>query len=222
VEMSIMEAVELLTNFVDESDPDLDLPQVVHALQTAEAIRKTYPSEEFDWFHLVGFIHDLGKVLAHPLFGSQPQWAVVGDTFPLGCKFSEKIVYSEFFQQNPDYNNPSYNTELGIYEPQCGLNNLLMSWGHDEYFYQVCLANNCKIPKQGLAMIRFHSFYPWHTYGGYQSLTSEEDEENRNWVLEFNKCDLYSKSPDIAYRASELLPYYQKLIEKYFPAKLRW
>ena len=37
------------------------------------------------WFVLVGLIHDLGKVLC--LFG-EPQWAVVGDTFPVGCAFS--------------------------------------------------------------------------------------------------------------------------------------
>jgi hypothetical protein len=41
-------------------------------------------------FHLTGLIHDLGKILAHPEFGSEPQWAVVGDTFPVGCAFSDK------------------------------------------------------------------------------------------------------------------------------------
>ena len=30
-----------------------------------------------------------------------------------------------------------YNTKLGIYEENCGLDNVLMSWGHDEYLYQV-------------------------------------------------------------------------------------
>ena len=29
------------------------------------------------------------------VFGEE-QWAVVGDTFPLGCKFSEKIVFHDF------------------------------------------------------------------------------------------------------------------------------
>ncbi|KAK7848187.1 inositol oxygenase 1 [Quercus suber] len=75
-EMSIWEAVELLENFVDESDPDLDEPQIQHMLQTAEAIRKDYPNE--DWLHLTGLLHDLGKVLYHPKFGELPQWAVVG------------------------------------------------------------------------------------------------------------------------------------------------
>ncbi|RWW27665.1 hypothetical protein GW17_00007899, partial [Ensete ventricosum] len=57
VEMSIWECIELLNEFVDESDPDLDEPQIEHLLQTAEAIRKDYPDE--DWLHLTGLIHGL-------------------------------------------------------------------------------------------------------------------------------------------------------------------
>lgn len=45
---------------MDESDPDTDLPNIVHAFQTAERARKEYP--ELDWLHLVGLIHDMGKV----------------------------------------------------------------------------------------------------------------------------------------------------------------
>ncbi|RWV95922.1 hypothetical protein GW17_00041408 [Ensete ventricosum] len=59
VEMSIWECIELLNEFVDESDPDLDEPQIEHLLQTAEAIRKDYPNE--DWLHLTGLIHALHK-----------------------------------------------------------------------------------------------------------------------------------------------------------------
>jgi inositol oxygenase len=29
-----------------------------------------------------------------------------------------------------------YNTRLGMYEENCGLESVLMSWGHDEYLYQ--------------------------------------------------------------------------------------
>ena len=58
-----------------------------------------------DWFHLTGLLHDVGKVLA--LWG-EPQWAVVGDTFPVGCALSNKIVFSEFCEQNPDSKHPVY------------------------------------------------------------------------------------------------------------------
>ncbi len=72
-----MAALEKLNDLIDESDPDNSIPNIVHAFQTAERIRQEYPND--DWFHLTGLIHDLGKVMA---FYDQPQWAVVGDTFP--------------------------------------------------------------------------------------------------------------------------------------------
>jgi inositol oxygenase len=56
-EMSIWDGIELLNEFVDDSDPDLDMPQIEHLLQTAEAIRKDYPNE--DWLHLTGLIHGM-------------------------------------------------------------------------------------------------------------------------------------------------------------------
>ncbi len=36
-----------------------------------------------------------------------------------------------------DYSDSRYNTQLGIYKPGCGLRNVDMSWGHDEYVYQM-------------------------------------------------------------------------------------
>jgi inositol oxygenase len=89
--MSIWEAEEFLNTLVDESDPDTDLTEIEHLLQTSEAIRKDgHPR----WMVLAGFIHDPGKVLC--LYG-EPQWAVVGDTFPVGCAWSDKIVFPEYF-----------------------------------------------------------------------------------------------------------------------------
>jgi len=55
-----MDALVKLNSLVDESDPDVDIPNLVHAFQTAERIRADHPQE--DWFHLTGLIHDLGKV----------------------------------------------------------------------------------------------------------------------------------------------------------------
>ena len=127
--MSILEAMDALESVVDESDPDLDLPQRQHALQTAEAMRADGRPR---WMVLTGFIHDLGKLLC--LFG-EPQWAVVGDTFPVGCAWAPGIVYRELLAENPDARVPDYQTDLGIYRPHCGLDALEMSWGHDEYLY---------------------------------------------------------------------------------------
>jgi len=218
--MTIWRAFELLETIVDTSDPDTDLPQTIHGLQTAEQLRKDHPDKE--WLPLVGLIHDLGKVLAHPIFGSEPQWAVVGDTFVVGCAFSDKTCFPEFFKHNPDYTHPNYSTQYGIYQPHCGLDKLHLSWGHDEYMYQVCIHNNSTIPPEGLDMIRFHSFYAWHRDGSYSYLMSETDKERLKWVNIFNKCDLYTKHHDIP-NVEQLKEYYQGLIKKYFPIEvLEW
>ncbi|KAF3605913.1 hypothetical protein DY000_02045302 [Brassica cretica] len=218
-EMSIWECCELLNEFVDESDPDLDEPQIEHLLQTAEAIRKDYPDE--DWLHLTGLIHDLGKVLLHSSFGELPQWAVVGDTYPVGCAFDESIVHHKYFKENPDFNNPSYNTKYGIYTEGCGLDNVFMSWGHDDYMYLVAKENKTTLPSAGLFIIRYHSFYALHKSEAYKHLMNEEDRENMKWLKVFNKYDLYSKSK-VRINVEEVKPYYLSLINKYFPAKLKW
>lgn len=208
--MSILEALEFLNTLVDDSDPDIELDQLQHLLQTAEAIRR---DGHEDWFVLTGLLHDLGKVLC--LFG-EPQWAVVGDTFPVGCQFSERIVYSEFFTDNPDASDPRYNTRLGVYEENCGLRNVLMSWGHDEYLYHV-MKNY--LPEPALYMIRFHSFYAWHREGEYDWLCDDHDREMLRWVKKFNPYDLYSKSPHPP-DWQALYPYYDSLIRRYLPDQL--
>jgi inositol oxygenase len=223
--MSLWEALEYLDSFVDDSDPDTQNSQLQHALQTAEAIRLKYPND--DWFQLIGLIHDLGKILC--LSYGEPQYFTVGDTFPVGCQFSEKCVFSEYFKDNPDYNNSSYNTLYGIYKPNCGLNNVTMSWGHDEYLYSV-LNNNlkeeniCRLPKQALYIIRYHSFYPWHKEGEYKHLSNDEDEKMLVWINKFNECDLYSKATKTYDKEEivELKSYYSGIINKYFPGKLNW
>lgn len=68
--------------------------------QVAELCRLSFPGKP--WMALVGLLHGLGKLLAHPLWGSQPQWAVAGESFPVGCKFAPQISASEFFSANPD------------------------------------------------------------------------------------------------------------------------
>ena len=206
-QLTFWEAVEFLNTLVDDSDPDTDLNQTQHLLQTSEAIRAHgHP----DWFILTGFIHDLGKVLC--LFG-EPQWAVVGDTFPVGCKFSDKIVYPELFKDNPDSADPMFNSEYGVYEPNCGLDNVHMSWGHDEYLYQIF---KDYLPEPALYMIRYHSFYAQHREHAYDHFMNQQDHYMFNWVKMFNPFDLYSKSP-VPPDVKKLRPYYEDLASKYLP-----
>lgn len=210
--MSIWEALDYLNTLVDESDPDTDLSQIEHNLQTAEAIRRDgHPR----WFVLAGFIHDLGKLLC--LYG-EPQWAVVGDTFPVGCAYSGQIVFPEFFRDNPDSKNPRYQSRLGIYAEGCGLDHVDLSWGHDEYLYHVVKDH---LPEPALYMIRYHSFYPGHREGAYDYLLNHRDREMFEWVRKFNPYDLYSKGSERP-KLEELRPYYADLIAEYFPDKIAW
>ena len=209
---SIWEAAEFLNALVDESDPDTDLSQTDHLLQTSEAMRRDGQPR---WMILTGFLHDLGKCLC--LWG-EPQWGVVGDTYPVGCAWSEHIVFHEYFAGNPDREVPEYQTKYGIYEPNCGLENVHMSFGHDGYIAEVMKPY---LPDEALYMLRFHSFYPWHKHGAYDHLCNDEDRAMLKWVLEFNKYDLYSKGhakPDLA----QLKPYYDDLFAEFLPAKVAW
>jgi inositol oxygenase len=210
--MGVWEALEFLNRLVDDSDPDTDLSQIEHLLQTAEAIRQGgHPR----WFILTGLIHDLGKILC--LFG-EPQWAVVGDTFPVGCAFSDKVVFPEFFADNPDSQVPAYQTPCGIYAEGCGLDWVHLSWGHDEYLYHVV---KDFLPEDALAMIRYHSFYAAHREGAYRHLMNARDQELFAWVRAFNPYDLYSKIP-VRPDVGRLRPFYEELIAEYFPPVLRW
>ncbi len=211
-EMTVWDAFDFLNKLVDDSDPDTDLTQLQHLLQTSEAIRKDgHP----DWMVLTGLMHDLGKVLC--LFG-EPQWAVVGDTFPVGCAYSDKIVYPEYFKNNPDFNNIIYQSKYGVYKPNCGLRNVIMSWGHDEYIFQLM---KDYLPEEGLYMLRFHSFYSWHREGAYEHLLDDHDKEMLKWVQLFNPYDLYSKSPEPP-DWDKLKSYYENLVKKYLPETLKF
>ena len=95
---TIWEIIQKLDQFVDNSDPDLDIPNIIHCFQTAESIRKEYPSEKYDWFHLVGLLHDLGKIM---IVWGEPEWLVVGDTHPIGCEFSKENIFAHHFIDNP-------------------------------------------------------------------------------------------------------------------------
>lgn len=211
-EMPIWEAFNFLNQLVDDSDPDTDLDQFQHLLQTSEAIRADgHP----DWMVLTGLLHDMGKVLC--LFG-EPQWAVVGDTFPVGCAHSDRIVYPEFFTNNPDSTDDRYNTKYGVYEPNCGLRNVHMSWGHDEYVYNMV---KDYLPEAGLYMLRYHSFYAQHREQAYDHLLDDHDREMFKWVKLFNPYDLYSKNPNPP-EWQKIRPYYEDLVAKYLPPTLKF
>ena len=212
MKMGVWEAAEYLNQLVDDSDPDTDLSQLEHLLQTAEHLRS---DNQPRWMIMTGFVHDLGKILC--LWG-EPQWAVVGDTFPTGCSYSESIIFHQFFADNPDSQNAKFQTKTGMYAEGAGLDAVQLSWGHDEYIYNVCKDH---LPIEGLYMLRYHSFYPWHREGAYDHLCNNQDRRLIAAVQAFNPYDLYTKShqkPDVA----KLRPFYEDLIAEFFPKKISW
>ena len=222
--MTMKEALSQLDTFVDPSDPDTHESNLVHAYQTAERIRKDQLGDEIDaeWLQVVGLIHDVGKILYTSRFNEgkgEPDWAVVGDIFPVGCAFSDRCVYSQFFRENPD--DGKYD-EIGIYSPGCGLSSLMLTFGHDEYLYSVLseYAEN-QLPPLALQIIRYHSFYPLHREGAYTQFLTESDKQLVTKLKRFSSYDLYSKHDDFIL-TPEIIAYYDRLLEKYFPTPLLW
>jgi len=226
-EMTIVEAMMEMDKFVDNSDPDTELPNIVHMFQTAESLKA---AGEEDWMQLTGLIHDLGKILYRFGAGAADgqdgkggdQWGIAGDTFVVGCKLPDCLVFPAFNALSPDMLNPEYNTEYGIYQPHAGIHNLMFAFGHDEYMYMV-LKNHkeCTLPEGALDVIRLHSLYPWHAGGAYTHLMAEGDEKRLEVVRRFQKHDLYTKHSERP-NVDELMSYYQGLIDKYVPGKLKW
>ena len=71
--LGIWEVLEKLNGLVDDSDPDIQMPQTIHALQSAEAARRDGQPR---WMILTALIHDLGKYL---YFMDEDQWNVSND-----------------------------------------------------------------------------------------------------------------------------------------------
>mmetsp|Transcript_39209 Transcript_39209/g.68908 ORF Transcript_39209/g.68908 Transcript_39209/m.68908 type:complete len:343 (-) Transcript_39209:85-1113(-) len=248
--MTIEEAFVQLENYIDASDPDLDLPNLLHLLQTAEGIRK---ANHPDWLQLTGLLHDMGKIMF--LWGNGKdgqdgyspdgkQWALDGDTFVMGCQIpNDAVVFPEFNELNPDMHDPKYNTKYGMYAPHCGLDQLKFAWGHDEYMHRMLVANDCSIPREGLDIIRYHSAYPWHDKGAYRHLMKSEDYEPLSrlslvmcrdltpsltielLVSILSSCHLKDEGNELRGKKmqEELWPYYRGLLEKYgLGEKLKW
>ena len=197
-----------------------NLPQKYQKLYNT-TIRDYYNHiNDWSWLPVIGLIHDLGKVLVLPEFGCLPEHFSVGDIYPLGCKFQESNVYYEkkYFELCVDFKNNDLNTLNGIYNDNCGFNNINMTFSHDYYLYNILLRSTHILPDEALYIIRFHSFYAWHTprnnIRSYTNLANDLDWINLPLLKLFQKTDLYSKHnelPDI----KNIEAFYENLINKY-------
>lgn len=210
-----------INEFIDKSDPDINLSNYHHAIQTAEGIRADGHPE---WFQLVGLIHDIGKIIFikgcdEDGTSIKTQWSIVGDTFIVGCKLPDKLVYDKFNELNPDMKESKLNSKFGIYQKGCGLNNVLCSWGHDEYLYQILKKNKIDLPDEALYIIRFHSLYAHHKESSYDHLLDDYDKKMLGWLKLFNKYDLYTKKDEVIV-TPKIEQYYQNMLDKYFKCDL--
>ena len=133
-----------------------------------------------------------------------------------GAPLPSSLVFSEFNELNID-------AKLDMYPRGVGLSNVKISYGHDEYLYQVLSQSpGVSIPEEGLYAIRFHSLYPWHRENEYENLMDSKDRTMKSWVKLLNEHDLYTKEnvPYSPKEMADLLDYYQGLMTKYLPEKL--
>jgi inositol oxygenase len=208
---TVWDRLMALRSINDESDARLQgMTQLGHALQTANSLVDAGLEE--DWI-ITGLVHDVGKILIEH---GEPQEFVVGDTFPIGCRYSPTIIRYEYLQLNPDWNNPDYQSPTGIYDAGCGLDNVVLSYGHDEYMYQIM---KDRLPRAFAWTIRYHSFQS--IAGDYLPLFSEEDRRLRESHMKvFARHDVYTKDPQRVVDAR--LPEYEALIKRRFPDPIDW
>jgi inositol oxygenase len=230
--MDVWEALDLLNTLREYESAllgntslcDPDMPLLDHAFQTAEACRIAFPQHE--WMPIVGLIHGLGKLLAHGSFGGEPQWAVCGESFPVGCRFHPSVVHSQYFQANPDRRRRAYATATGVYQQGCGLSSVCMSWSGAEYLYMVLARNRTQLPAEALFLIRYQKFAavlrPGQPYG---ELLSQFDRSMLPMLEKFRELAVYTRQPEVPGRlqGDALKKYYDDLLAKYIPqGKLRW
>lgn len=173
---------------------------------------------EYDWAPLVGLLHDVGRILAHPMCaaassatlvpplcrarsavtsssprltvasgparraasatplaqvgvpgpslretlirrcGGQPEWTVAGESYPLGCAFSDRIRGAQFLCACSDRRCHAYLTPLGIYEPHCGLDRVAFTFSGPEYLSLVLQQAGVRLPYEALFLVRHQDF----------------------------------------------------------------
>jgi inositol oxygenase len=210
---------------------DPDFPLLEHALQTAELCRLAFPDKPY--MALVGLVHGLGKLLAHERWGAQPPWAVGGETFPLGCRFSPLVPGYDFFAANPDRRRRAFAASptgvYGVANP--GLKRVYLSWGAPEYIYMVLVLNRCPLPEDALFVLRAQRCYalthPCPRLGdAYRELLAPEDAARLPLLLKFQQIAVHRRVdlPDgLALDGDALRAHYDALIERYLGAeRLLW
>jgi inositol oxygenase len=208
-------------------------PPVRHlAASLAAASAALHAHPDAPWLAFVALTHALGRLLLLPRFGGEPAWSVVGETFPVGCRFDPSVSYAACFGANPDRRKRAYASPTGVYAPGCGLAEVDMCWSCDEYLLEVLARNRAALPPAGLFCVRYASFASLGGAAvGYNALLTSAERDAMPWLhaLRRVKRDAAAASdealgphPDAraALRAMEHI--YRPLIDQFCPGELCW
>jgi inositol oxygenase len=90
--------------------------------------------------------------------GAQPEWSVTGESYPLGCAFSDHIRGAQFLCACPDRRCRAYSRPLGIYQRGCGLDQVAFTWSGPEYLSLVLQQHGVHLPFDARFLLRYQNF----------------------------------------------------------------
>ncbi|KAL7500918.1 hypothetical protein ACHAWT_008971 [Skeletonema menzelii] len=147
-----------------------------------------------DWVQLVALFHELGEAVKKldpnntgKMADSIYDWTISTRSRVVGCATPGCATFSEFRHFNTDLLDARYSSDKGVYESNCGLDNVLLQWSGSEYMYHLLRHNHTALPSEALAMVRYFLLGDWHEHHEYTSITNEYDDDKLQWVSDFDR-----------------------------------
>lgn len=200
-QMSLREALDLVGILpgeffsVERSYAGISLRTL--GFRTAEFLRNAgHP----DWLQLIALVYGLAGVLkcvdveTAASCADNFDWTLPARSRVVGCASPSSVVFGEFHSLNDDERDPRYQSEEGVYQHQCGLDNVMLTWSGPEYMYHMLKHNGVFLPEEGFRVLRLASLSDWHTRGVYSHLADESDLESQALIADFDECYLQAKA----------------------------
>ena len=139
------------------------------------------------------------------------EFLVAGYPGPASTKRKVSSVGADLDKQKEEFRDYEANARPAVRE-FCRLN----------HTHETCdsVQTDC-LPPEGLTMLRYRSFHPWHCEDASSRLANDHDREMLPWILKFNQYDLHTGSLE-APDEERLRPFHQEPIREFFPEKIRW
>ncbi len=147
-----------------------------------------------DWVQLTALFHGVGeavKILDPGQTGATAEsfydWTISSRSRIVGCKIPRRAIsyFGEFLHLNADENDPRFNSDTGVYQAHCGLENVLLIWSGCEYVYHLLRYNHAALPIEAYAMLRYFLLVDWYEHHDYSSLTNDVDDDMLPFIQEF-------------------------------------